>query len=44
MTCLPDIETSIEIITGDNGILSFSNDEKIIIDHSTVGISTSKEM
>ena len=28
MTCLPDIETSIEIITGDNGIFSFSNDEK----------------
>ena len=43
MTCLPDIETSIEIITGDNGILSFSNDKKIIIDHSTVGISTSKK-
>ncbi len=43
MTCLPDIETSLEIITGNNGILSFSNDKKIIIDHSTVGISTSKK-
>ncbi len=43
LTCLPDTETSIEIITGKEGILSNTNDKKIIIDHSTVDLSTSKK-
>ena len=42
-TCLPDTKTSLEIITGKEGILSYSDDKKIIVDHSTVDVSTSKK-
>ena len=51
MTCLPDIETSIEIITGDNGIFSFSNeyqkfDKKVplVAVPSTYNYMTEKEL
>jgi len=43
LTCLPDTKTSIEIITGKDGILSTTNEKKIIVDHSTVDMSTSKK-
>ena len=43
-TCLPDINTSLDIIIGESGIMSFTSDEsKIIVDHSTVDIATSKK-
>jgi len=42
-TCLPDTQTSIDIITGPEGILSNISGEKIIVDHSTVDIATSKK-
>ena len=43
LTCLPDTKTSIEIITGKDGILSATKEKKIIVDHSTVDMSTSKK-
>tara|TARA_B100001250_G_scaffold123603_2_gene105013 strand:+ start:55326 stop:56198 length:873 start_codon:yes stop_codon:yes gene_type:complete len=43
LTCLPDTKTSIEIITGKHGILSTTKEKKIIVDHSTVDMSTSKK-
>ncbi len=43
LTCLPDTKTSIEIITGKDGILSTTKEKKIIVDHSTVDMSTSKK-
>ena len=43
LTCLPDAKTSIEIITGKHGILSTTKEKKIIVDHSTVDMSTSKK-
>ena len=43
-TCLPDINTSLDIIVGESGIMSFISDEsKIIVDHSTVDIAASKK-
>lgn len=42
LTCLPDTQTSIEIITGNEGLLSKTSEKKIIIDHSTVDLATSK--
>ena len=38
--CLPDIETSIQIV---KGIKSYSNNLKIVSDHSTVSLNTSIE-
>ncbi len=38
--CLPDIETSIQIV---KGIKSYSNNLKIVSDHSTVSLDTSLE-
>lgn len=43
LTCLPDTKTSLEIITGKDGILSTTKEKKIIVDHSTVDMSTSKK-
>lgn len=44
LTCLPDINTSKEVILGEKGISSNEFIEnKIIIDHSTVDVSTSKQ-
>lgn len=44
LTCLPDINTSKEVILGDKGISSNEFIEnKIIIDHSTVDVATSKQ-
>ena len=44
LTCLPDINTSNEVILGDKGISSYKFIEnKIIIDHSTVDVATSKQ-
>ena len=42
LICLPDVKTSLDLITGDNGIFSFANEAKIIVDHSTVDLATSK--
>ena len=43
LTCLPDTKTSLEIITGKQGILSYTDEKKVIVDHSTVDLSTSKK-
>lgn len=44
LTCLPDINTSKEVILGEKGIISNEFIEnKIIIDHSTVDVATSKQ-
>ena len=41
-TCLPNIQTSIDVFLGKGGILESSNSESVIVDHSTVDIDTSK--
>ena len=41
-TCLPNIQTSIDIFLGKGGILESSNSESVIVDHSTVDVDTSK--
>jgi 3-hydroxyisobutyrate dehydrogenase/2-hydroxy-3-oxopropionate reductase len=43
LTCLPDVNTSLELLVGNNGILSSTKDKKIIVDHSTVDVTTSKK-
>ncbi|MEC9451692.1 MAG: NAD(P)-dependent oxidoreductase [Chloroflexota bacterium] len=42
LACLPNIETSIEVFLGENGILSAAKPGTIIVDHSTVDVETSK--
>ncbi|MFL2677371.1 MAG: NAD(P)-dependent oxidoreductase [Dehalococcoidia bacterium] len=41
-TCLPDINTSMDVFLGKDGILENSKPESVIVDHSTVDIDTSK--
>ncbi|MBA31938.1 MAG: hypothetical protein CL748_05400 [Chloroflexi bacterium] len=41
MTCLPDVETSLNVILGEEGIIKFAKKNQVIIDHSTVAVSTS---
>ena len=41
-TCLPNIQTSIDVFLGKGGILESSNSESVIVDHSTVDVDTSK--
>jgi 3-hydroxyisobutyrate dehydrogenase-like beta-hydroxyacid dehydrogenase len=43
LTCLPDVQTSKDIFLGDNGLVNYVNSNHIVVDHSTVDISTSKE-
>ena len=42
LTCLPNIDASIEVFLGEGGILEHSSPETILVDHSTVDIDTSK--
>jgi len=41
-TCLPNIQTSVDVFLGKGGILESSNSESVIVDHSTVDVDTSK--
>ena len=43
MTCLPDVATSLDVILGNEGIISYVRNNQIIIDHSTVSVSTSQK-
>ena len=42
LACLPDIATSEEVFLGPDGVMSNARPGQIIVDHSTVGIDTSK--
>ena len=42
LACLPDIVTAEEVLLGPNGVMANARPGQIIVDHSTVGISTSK--
>ncbi len=42
LTCLPDIATSEEIFLGKGGIIENARPGQILVDHSTVGLNTSK--
>ena len=42
LACLPDISTSEEIFLGPEGVIANTRPGQILIDHSTVGMSTSK--
>ncbi|MEC7880845.1 MAG: NAD(P)-dependent oxidoreductase [Chloroflexota bacterium] len=42
LACLPNVETSIEVFLGKNGILNEAEPGTIIVDHSTVDVETSK--
>tara|TARA_S200000501_G_scaffold54791_1_gene44826 strand:- start:1618 stop:2508 length:891 start_codon:yes stop_codon:yes gene_type:complete len=43
LTCLPNVETSIELFMGENGIFQHANSNQVLVDHSTVDVKTSKE-
>ena len=43
LTCLPNVETSIELFMGKNGIFEHANSNQVLVDHSTVDVKTSKE-
>ena len=42
LACLPDIGTSEEVFLGPDGVMDNARKGQIIVDHSTVGINTSK--
>lgn len=42
LTCLPDIATSEEIFLGKDGVIANARPGQILVDHSTVGVKTSK--
>ena len=42
LACLPDVATSEEIFLGDDGIIANSKPGQVLVDHSTVGMATSK--
>ena len=42
LTCLPDIATSEEIFLGRGGIIENARPGQVLVDHSTVGVKTSK--
>ena len=42
LACLPDVETSLEVFLGKDGILNEASPGTIIVDHSTVDVETSK--
>ena len=42
LTCLPDVETSETIFLEEDGIIAHTRPGQILVDHSTVGMSTSK--
>jgi len=43
LTCLPNVETSINLIMGSGGICDLANSDQVIVDHSTVDVKTSKD-
>jgi len=43
MACLPDVEAVETIFLGDSGIINSAKPGQILIDHSTVGINTTKK-
>ena len=44
LACLPDIGTSEEVFLGPGGVMDNARKGQIIVDHSTVGINTSKDL
>ena len=42
LACLLDVATSEEIFLGDDGIIANSKPGQVLVDHSTVGMATSK--
>ena len=42
LACLPDVATSEEIFLGDDGIVANAKPGQVLVDHSTVGMATSK--
>jgi 3-hydroxyisobutyrate dehydrogenase-like beta-hydroxyacid dehydrogenase len=42
LTCLPDIATVEEVFLGENGIIANAQPGQVLVDHSTVGVKTSK--
>jgi len=42
LTCLPDITTVEEIFLGENGVVANTRPGQVLVDHSTVGVATSK--
>ena len=42
LACLPDIATAEEVFLGPDGVIANARPGQILIDHSTVGIGTSK--
>ena len=42
LACLPDVTTCESVLLGDNGVLQNARPGQVIVDHSTVGASTSK--
>tara|TARA_Y100001936_G_scaffold42223_1_gene40905 strand:+ start:972 stop:1859 length:888 start_codon:yes stop_codon:yes gene_type:complete len=43
LTCLPNVETSRNLIMGSGGICDLANSDQVIVDHSTVDVKTSKD-
>ena len=43
LTCLPNVETSRNLIMGRGGICDLANSDQVIVDHSTVDVKTSKD-
>ena len=44
LTCLPDVPTSEEVFLGEEGIVQATRTGQILVDHSTVGPSTSRKI
>lgn len=44
LACLPDVPTVEEVFLGDNGVVSAAKPDQILVDHSTVGPSTSRKI
>jgi 3-hydroxyisobutyrate dehydrogenase/2-hydroxy-3-oxopropionate reductase len=42
LACLPDVKTSIEVLTGPQGVIANAMTGSVVVDHSTVDIATSK--
>ncbi|MBM31769.1 MAG: hypothetical protein CL764_02805 [Chloroflexi bacterium] len=43
LTCLPNVDTSRDLILGSDGIINHANSNQILVDHSTVDIKTSQD-
>ena len=43
LTCLPNVDTSRNLIMGSGGICDLANSDQVIVDHSTVDVKTSKD-